>query len=51
MCLTTTMLTIYFVLAVGFHFHVKVRDLSVVTAAAAANITIFAVMTAKKNLV
>jgi preprotein translocase subunit SecG len=44
--LTTTMLTIYFVLAVGFH--VKARDRSVAAVGAAANAAIFAALTAKE---
>jgi hypothetical protein len=43
--LTTAMLTVYFVLAVGFH--VKARDLSIVAVGAAANAAIFATLTAK----
>jgi DoxX-like family len=43
--LTTAMLTIYFVLAVGFH--VRARDLGVTAAGAAANAAIFAALTAK----
>ena len=43
--LTTAMLTIYFVLAVGFH--VKARDLSVAAVGAAANAAIFAALTTK----
>jgi len=44
--LTTAMLTIYFVLAVGFH--VKARDLSLAAIGAAANAAIFAALTAKE---
>jgi hypothetical protein len=44
--LTTGMLTIYFVLAVGFH--VKARDLSVAAVGAAANAAIFAALTAQE---
>ena len=47
--LTTAMLTIYFVLAVGFH--AKARDLSVATVGAAANAAIFAALTAKEPAV
>ena len=43
--LTTAMLTVYFVLAVGFH--VKARDLSVAAVGAAANAALFAALTAK----
>ena len=43
--LTTAMLTIYFVLAVGFH--AKARDLSVAAVGAAVNAAIFAALTAK----
>jgi hypothetical protein len=43
--LTTAMLTLYFVLAVGFH--VKARDLSVPAVAAAVFAALFGVMTAK----
>jgi hypothetical protein len=43
--LTTVMLTVYFVLAVGFHL--KARDLSVAAVGAAANAAIFAALTAK----
>lgn len=43
--LTTAMLTIYFVLAVGCH--VKARDLSFAAVGAAANAAIFAALTAK----
>src|ERR1700737_5674048 len=41
--LTTAMLTLYFVLAVGFH--VKARDISVSAAAAAASAALFATVT------
>jgi DoxX-like family len=44
--LTTAMLTLYFVLAVGFH--VKARDLSLAAVGAAANAAIFAALTAKE---
>jgi hypothetical protein len=47
--LTTAMLTIYFVLAVGFH--VKARDLSIAAVGAAANAAIFAALTAKEPAV
>ena len=47
--LTTALLTVYFVLAVGFH--AKVRDLSVATVGAAANAAIFGALTAKKSAV
>jgi DoxX-like family len=43
--LTTVMLTVYFVLAVGFH--VKARDLSVAAVGAAANAVLFAALAAK----
>jgi DoxX-like family len=43
--LTTAMLTLYFVLAVGFH--ARVRDLSLSAAAAATFAALFAAMTAK----
>jgi hypothetical protein len=43
--LTTVMLTVYFVLAVGFH--VKARDLSVAAVGAAANAALFAALAAK----
>jgi DoxX-like family len=43
--LTTAMLTVYFVLAVGFH--VKARDLSAGAVGAAVNAAIFAALTAK----
>ena len=43
--LTTAMLTIYFVLAVGFH--VKARDVSPSAAAAAFSAAVFAAVTAK----
>lgn len=43
--LTTAMLTIYFVLAVGLH--VKARDLSLAAVGAAANAAIFAALTMK----
>jgi hypothetical protein len=39
------MLTVYFVLAVGFH--VKARDLSVAAVGAAANAALFAALAAK----
>ena len=45
--LTTALLTVYFVLAVGFH--VKARDLSAAAVGAAANAAIFAALTAKKT--
>ncbi|BBZ38176.1 DoxX family protein [Mycobacterium conspicuum] len=45
--LTTAMLTVYFVLAVGFH--ARARDLSVATVGAAANAAIFAALTARRN--
>src|SRR5215475_4716637 len=47
--LTTALLTVYFVLAVGFH--VKARDLSAAAVGAAANAAIFAALTAKKPAV
>ena len=47
--LTTALLTVYFVLAVGFH--VKARDLSAAAAGAAANAVIFGALTAKKSVV
>jgi DoxX-like family len=43
--LTTVMLTVYFVLAVGFH--VKARDLSAAAVGAAANAALFAALAAK----
>lgn len=43
--LTTAMLTLYFVLAVGFH--AKARDLSAATVGATANALLFAALTAK----
>jgi len=43
--LTTAMLTVYFVLAVGFH--VRARDLSVAAVGASVNAAIFAALTAK----
>jgi DoxX-like family len=43
--LTTAMLTIYFMLAVGFHL--RARDLSAAAVGAAANAAIFAALTAK----
>lgn len=43
--LTTAMLTLYFVLAVGFH--VRARDLGVAAASAAAFAALFGVVTAK----
>lgn len=43
--LTTVMLTVYFVLAVGFH--VKARDLSVAAVGAAANAALFAALAVK----
>jgi DoxX-like protein len=43
--LTTAMLTIYFLLAVGFH--VKARDLSASAVGAAVNLAIFAALTAE----
>ena len=45
--LTTALLTVYFVLAVGFH--VKARDLSAAAVGAAANAAIFGALTAKGN--
>jgi hypothetical protein len=42
--LTTVMLTVYFVLAVGFH--VRARDLSVAAVGAAANAALFAALAA-----
>jgi DoxX-like family len=47
--LTTAMLTVYFVLAVGFH--VRARDLSLAALGAAANAAIFAALTAKESAV
>ena len=47
--LTTALLTVYFILAVGFH--VKARDLSAAAVGAAANAAIFAALTAKKSAV
>jgi DoxX-like family len=47
--LTTAMLTVYFVLAVGFH--VRARDLGVAAVGAAANAAIFAALTAKQPAV
>src|ERR1700742_4223012 len=43
--LTTAMLTLYFVLAVGFH--AKARDLSAAAIGATANAVLFAALTAK----
>ena len=43
--LTTAMLTVYFVLAVGFH--VKARDMGAAAAGAAVNLAIFAGLTVK----
>lgn len=43
--LTTALLTVYFVLAVGFH--VKARDLSTAALGAAVNAAIFAALTAR----
>jgi hypothetical protein len=47
--LTTAMLTLYFVLAVGFH--VKARDIGPAAVAAAAFAALFAVVTARKPAV
>jgi hypothetical protein len=47
--LTTAMLTLYFVLAVGSH--AKARDVSVSAAAAAASAALFATVTAKGSAV